>query len=309
MTYPFTEIPPDHCANAHVRQQVSAALLPECRAYELVSAADTGGYSVESDIVANQHPFGGYPDAADRALYGVHSGAIPGPWVATNDGVDPYLATRGSDGWNTGYVGIPANVPYASGPFASALDEANSFLTVFAFGGSEICSPCFEDGSAGIPLREDDGSFVQGMQGPANPGPTATSDGLVRKRFSADGHHLIFGSTSKFAEGGNDGTGDVSIYDRNLETGVTQAVSNDTLGDPLACRQGAGECHSPGGGDGIAELDVSEDGSRIVIGQLVGKDARGTRFFHLYMHVSGDSGDDRFDAGDRLGRPVRRHDQ
>jgi hypothetical protein len=287
-TYPFTEIPPDPCTNAHVRQQVSAALLPECRAYELVSAADTGGYSVESDIVAGQHPFGGYPDAAGRVLYGVHSGAIPGPWVATNHGVDPYVATRGADGWSTNYVGIPANNPYAAGPFSSALDEANSFLTVFAFGGGGICAPCFEDGSTGIPLHEDDGGFVQGMQGPADPAPTATSDGLVRKRFSADGKHLIFGSTSKFAEGGNNGTGDVSIYDRNLERNDTQVVSNDTAGNPLACLQGAGNCHSPGDGAGIAELDVSKDGSRIVVGQLMSTDARGVRFFHLYMHVGQD---------------------
>ena len=48
-TFPFTAVLKDPCANAHVRQQVGAALLPDCRAYELVSASDTGGYDVESD--------------------------------------------------------------------------------------------------------------------------------------------------------------------------------------------------------------------------------------------------------------------
>ena len=84
------------------------------------------------------------------------------------------------------------------------------------------------------------------MAGPEEPGPGAEPDGLIRKRFSADGTHLIFGSTSLFAAGGNDETGDVSIYDRNLTTGQTQVVSNDTSGDPLDCLQGAGQCHSPG---------------------------------------------------------------
>ena len=40
--------------------------------------------------------------------------------------------------------------------------------------------------------------------------------------------------------------------------------------------------------DGLAELDVSRDGSRIVIGQLISKDSKGNRYWHLYMNV-GDS--------------------
>ena len=148
-TFPFTEILKDPCPNAHVRQQVGAALLPDCRAYELVSAPDTGGYDVESPLVPNREPFGGYPDAQGRALYGIHSGAIPGPWNPTNRGVDPYLATRGQDGWTTEYVGIPADNPFAAAPFSSTLDEANATLATLAFSGDEICSPCFEDGSTG----------------------------------------------------------------------------------------------------------------------------------------------------------------
>ncbi|HEX3243102.1 MAG TPA: hypothetical protein VHQ97_08475 [Solirubrobacterales bacterium] len=284
-TFPFTAILNDPCPNAHVRQQVAAALLPDCRAYELVSAADTGGYDVESDLVAGQHPFGGYPEAHEKVLYGIHSGAIPGPWNPTNRGVDPYIASRGSNGWRTTYAGIPADNPFAATPFASELDEASPGLTELAFGGPNICSPCFADGSTGIPLREEDGSLAQGMAGPEEPGPGAAPDGLVEKRFSADGTHLIFGSTSLFADGGNDETGDVSIYDRNLMTGQTQVVSTDPGGNGLACLQGSGHCHSPGDKAGIAELDVSRDGSRIVVGQLMRTDAAGNRYFHLYMHV------------------------
>ena len=261
-TFPFTAILDDPCPNAHVRQQVGAALLPDCRAYELVSAADTGGYDVESDLVAGQQPFGGYPAARERVLYGIHSGAIPGPWNPTNRGVDPYIATRGTNGWSTTYAGIPADNPFAASPFASELDEASPGLTTLAFGGPNICSPCFADGTTGIPLREEDGSLAQGMVGPEEPGPSAKPDGLVEKRFSADGTHLIFGSTALFADGGNDQTGDVSIYDRNLTTGQTQVVSTNPGGDALACLQGAGQCHSPGDEAGIAELDVSSDGSR-----------------------------------------------
>lgn len=287
-TFPITEILEDHCPNAHVRQQVGAALLPDCRAYELVSAPDTGGYNVESDLVSGEDPFGGYPDANGRVLYGVHAGAIPGPWDPTNRGVDPYVATRGEHGWTTTYAGIPADNPFASGPFSSTLDEANATLTAMAFGGEDICAPCFEDGSTGIPLRKVDGSLEQGMAGSESPRSPAESDGLVRKRFSADGTHLVFGSTSQFEPDGNANTGDVSIYDRNLETGVTQVVSTDPSGHNLSCLQGAGNCHSPGDTAGIAELDISANGSRIVVGQLVSTDAEGNHYFHLYMHI-GDS--------------------
>lgn len=60
----------DPCPNAHVRQQTSTSQLPDCRAFELASAANTGGYEVESDLVEGQTPFAGYPAA---------SGAPPGP--------------------------------------------------------------------------------------------------------------------------------------------------------------------------------------------------------------------------------------
>ena len=96
----------DPCPNAHVRQQVSAALLPDCRAYELVSAADTGGYDVESDLVAGQHRSGAIPTPGQGPLRHPQR-RDPRPWNPTNRGVDPYVATRGTDGWTTDYVGHP----------------------------------------------------------------------------------------------------------------------------------------------------------------------------------------------------------
>ncbi len=97
-TLPFSQST-EPCPNAHVRQQTGAAGLLDCRAYELVSAANTGGYDVESDLIPGQAPFAGYPEAQGRVLYGVHDGGIPGTGDPTNRGVDPYLATRGPGGW------------------------------------------------------------------------------------------------------------------------------------------------------------------------------------------------------------------
>jgi hypothetical protein len=290
ITFPFTDLRNDPCSNSHVRQQTAAALLPDCRAYELVSATDTGGYDVESNLVPGQEPFGSYPHAEDpsKVLYGVHDGGIPGTNHPTDRGVDPYVATRGEEGWNTEYVGIPADNRFALAPFSSVPSGTDSSLRTFAFGAPGGCSPCFEGGYTGIPVRLFSGEVVQGMAGPESPDPTAGPDGYIAKNLSANGEHFVFGSSSKFAEGGNDNTGDVSIYDHNLVTGETHVVSNGPEGHPLTCMQGVGDCHSPGDTSGIAELDISHDGTHILLAQKVGVDANGNTYWHLYMNI-GDS--------------------
>jgi hypothetical protein len=279
VTFPFTAEVNDPCPNVHARQQTGAALLLDCRAYELVSAANSGGYDVESTLVPGQEPFGDYPEAEgpSKVLYGVHDGAIPGAGHPTNRGVDPYVATRGENGWSTSYVGIPADNPNAAAPFASTLAEADADLNTFAFGGPEICSPCFEDHSRGIPVHLPGGELAQGMAG-SDPQPAAEPAGFVGKHLSADGSHLIFGSTAKFEPDGN--SGEVSIYDRNLKTGLTHVVSKTTTGTNLPCLL---NCAT----DGIGELDVSGDGSHVLLGQLV-SEAGPDRYWHLYMNV-GDS--------------------
>jgi DNA-binding beta-propeller fold protein YncE len=264
----------DPCPNAHVRQQTGAAGLLDCRAYELVSAANSGGYDVESNLIPGQTPFAGYPDATDRLLYGIHGGGLPEIGDPTNRGLDPYVATRGEDGWTTSYVGIPADGTPSTAPFSSTLLEADAGLRTFAFGGPGICRPCFSGGGTtevGNPLRQPDGELVQAMTG-SIPQPAAEPAGVVAKHLSAGGTHFIFGSTSKFEPDGNEG--EVSIYDRNLSSGETHVVSKTPAGTTMT-------------GPGIAELDISADGSRVLLGRLV-SESGGARYWHLYMNV-GDS--------------------
>lgn len=271
----------DRCPNALVRQQTEAASLFDCRAYELVSAANAGGNSVASDLIAGQEPLAGYPEIDGRVLYATASGGIPGAGKPTNMGGDPYLAVRGSTGWSTEYVGIPADINQETGPFASTLGEADPSLGAFAFAGSKLCSPCL-DGETGLPVRTQNGELVQGMAGSLDPGPGANADILVRKRFSADGTHLIFGSTSQFEPDATPGT--PTIYDRDLVTDTTKVVSKLPGGGNIPC---ISDCS---GIDGVAELGLSADGSRVLIGQLLHTDAEGNRYWHLYMNV-GDSGE------------------
>ncbi len=269
----LTDVIDDHCTNAHVRRQTLTSLLLDCRAYELVSAQDAGGYDVQSDLIPGQVVLPAQPDADDRLIYSLHNGKVPGAAGATNYGLDPYIAARGSDGWTTTYVGIPAEGTPATQPFGSPLAAADGGLTTFAFGGANICDPCFADGMVGIPLRMRDGSLVQGMTGTLDPGPSATSAGYVGKALSSDGSHLVFGSTSKFEADGNS-NGDVTIYARDLDAGVTDVVSKSPAGATMT-------------GPGIGQLDISADGERILIGQQVAEDSAQNRYWHLYMNIGG----------------------
>jgi hypothetical protein len=267
----------DPCPNALARKQTSAQRLPDCRAYELVSAADTGGYDVESYLAPGQTPFQGFPLARDRVLYATHSGAVPGPWNATNRGPDPYLATRTANGWVTNYMGLPADIDPAAGSFSSTLGEADQGLTSFAFAGAGLCSPCFGSGlETGIPLRLPDGELVQGMTGSlAGSVPaSAKPEGKLAKYFSEDGKHLLFASKYAFEPGANSG-GDLTVYDRNLATGTTQIASTDGSGAPLTGT--------------VSELDVSANGSRIVTAKGVSTDSQGNEYVHPYMHIGSSS--------------------
>ncbi|HEX6985415.1 MAG TPA: hypothetical protein VF170_08560, partial [Planctomycetaceae bacterium] len=201
-------------------------------------------------------------------LYSLHFGVIPGIGGSpTNLGLDPYLATRGQKGWTTKYVGVPANGMEDDGAFGSPLLGADSGLRAFAFGGPDICNPCFDDGSTNIPLRLPNGELVKGMAGSLS--PAADPAGEVREHFSADGSHFVFGSEEKFEGTGKQG--EVSIYDRNLGTGNTQVVSTLPNGQTMS-------------GD-VAQLDISADGGRVLVGQVVGTDSAGNRRYDLYMHV------------------------
>jgi hypothetical protein len=262
----------DPCPNAQVRQQTSAYLLPDCRAYELVSAANAGGYDVESSLIPGQTPFAAYPNAAGRLLYGLHYGSVPGAAGSPpNYGVDPYVAERTATGWQTRYVGIPSNGMADDGAFGSPLLGADEQLTDFAFGGPGICDPCFPGLGTNIPVRLDGGAASPGMTGSLQPGDSAPA-GFVSKYLSDDGSHLVFGSTKRFESQGVEGA--LTIYERDFAAGTTEVVSTDEAGTTFS-------------GPGTAALDVSSDGSRVVVGKLVSTDSAGNSYYHLYLHSAG----------------------
>ena len=215
-TYDRKAVVIDPCANALARKQTGAAFLLDCRAYELVSAADTGGYNVESDLVAGQEPFARLPlRRTDRGPLRDPLGAIPAS--ATRPTAAPTPTSRpAATGWTTAVRRDPRRRdpdrrrrsprPWPKPTPASPPSPSPAPTSA---------TPCFADGKTGTPGAPAERRAGPGDGGVDRPGPGADADGLVRKRFSADGRHLVFGSTSQFEADGPTAA-QPAIYDRDL---------------------------------------------------------------------------------------------
>ena len=267
-THTSVDLNNDKCENVLVRKQTGTGALLDCRAYELASAAFSGGYDVISNLVEGEVPLPGQPHAPGKLLYTV-DGGVPGTGNPTNKGHDPYVSVRGANGWTTKYVGVPSNLGLSEDRFASPLADADDPLSTFAFGGPEICDPCFADGSSGIPVRLPDGRLVQGMRG-SIPQTSANPAGFIGRHLSADGRYLVFGTTTQLEP--EDTDGGLTIYKRDLIAETTEVISTDPSGNPLT-------------GADVGSLDMSDDGSRVLVGTELDEDSAGNLYWHPYLHL------------------------
>ena len=228
----------------------------------------------------------------------------------TNHGVDPYVATRSDTGWTTKYVGIPANGTPVR-PFASTLLAADDDLDSLRLRRPEICAPCFADGSRRNPgPRTRDGQLVQGMAGSLDPDAGATPDGLDRARRSRP--------TAAIWSSARPSSSSPTATTTPATSRSTTATSS--AGSPRSSRsrptattfpayRGREPVSSPGDGDGIAELAISADGSRIVVAQQVSNRLRRQPVLaplHAHRQLRRDR---RPRSGHDNRRPLQRHDR
>ena len=203
---PFEREINDQCPNAHVRQQTGAALLLDCRAYELVSAANTGGYDVESSLVAGQTPSAATPkpdESAPRCSTASTTAASPAPAIRRTAASIPTWRPAAHEAGrpNTSASppsGTPSTAPVqldARGsrrqPRHLRLRRARNLLAVLRrrqHRRTRSTSPA-ANWSRAWPAR-----CTQ---------PGAEPAGYIGKHLSADGSHFIFGSTSEFESDGN----------------------------------------------------------------------------------------------------------
>jgi hypothetical protein len=181
-TYPSVVAEPVPCANALVRTGPSA-LLPDCRAYELVTPPDTNGRvpfgtGILGHIFTNRQ----VSPAGDKVPFAVEGGSIPGlgGTGSSNDKGDPYLSSRTPSGWATTYIGPTGAEATTILAGTASPDQGHSFWTAEG-GGSAVLG-----GSTSYVRYPDGHSEVLGN---GSIGTDREAFGLL---ISEGGGHIIF---------------------------------------------------------------------------------------------------------------------
>ena len=177
------------------------------------------------------------PTNPSQLLYGVHNGGIPGTGNPTNNGVDPYVATRG--GQTAGRPNTSASPPTTPTPRLPSPRPSPGQTTASTPSPSAAPTSARPASTTARPASRS--TFLTERSPRAWParlipalGQTA---GTVRKPLSADGSHLVFGSEQQFESGGNPDNGNATLYNRDLKSATTEVISTDTPGTDDRRRQ------------------------------------------------------------------------
>jgi hypothetical protein len=234
------------CVNQATRTGLSA-VLPDCRAYELVTPVDTGGKP------PRMNGFGGYSFASPTASpkggsvsFEIEGGALSGfEGTGAFDG-DGYVASRGEHGWQTVSAGPTGSESETQATGGFSPDHGYVFWNT----GNE------DEGSAVIGGVET--SYVRypdGISQLVGRGSLGVDTNAVGEMISQNGSHIIFQTESK-----NDGvvqlepeappTGTGAVYDRtpNEVTHVVSLLPEDV---------------TPKAGEPASYMGASVDGSGI----------------------------------------------
>jgi len=232
------------CPNASLRVG-PAALLPDCRAYEIVSPLDPGGHNVSSIALgALAGGFGTLLASPNGESVSFQSEAGPFPGVVNNGFNDRYESRRGPTGWVTTFqapTGAQMQIP---SPGGLSTDHGYSFWRTGGGKGTPDAGSLVINNTETEYLRLPDGSFEL-----LGSGDLAIEPEAGGRWISANGSHAIFTSPVQL-EVGAPQSGIEGIYDRTAD-GALHVIS--LLPGDL----------TPGAGTSVAYQGVSADGSTV----------------------------------------------
>ncbi len=263
------------CPNEGLRQENNSLALPDCRAYEQVSATDKAGNDAGPVNVPNA---GNYPpmqlaiqsEDGDGYAYG-----SMGAFVGAESGWPvSYVARRTGTGWVSTTVSPPTNgKENASNPQSYSGD-----LNVAAFTFTRGPGPYGQ--GPGLYMREPDGSFTW-----ASPGVT---NFITYRGASADASHQVFESEAPLLPGVSaPPVGAAHIYewfDGSMHL-VDLLPPGDTIA-PKGAVVGAGGT-SVGIGTGNTRHAVSQDGSQIVFSSPASTKSTSAEPTQVYVRIDG----------------------
>jgi hypothetical protein len=285
------------CPNSHVRQQVNANSLPDCRAYELVSPASagnvalfpgeisvrtSGGFTLRNDLRFTAPNAEGLATAPSRFGFMGGQGAVDG-LNPPNSFMDRYVSTRTTNGWVTTYPGRAGNEALVSGrPLCnSSMDTCIDYRVEGVFGGGTKSNAPY--------VWDTDGNSLG--RWPTNlrfvPG---ADQAVVDGNPSADFSHYVFTSVSAaFAPGGLEAPPG-TVYDNNIGEKTVTIASLGPDGTPIPQADAPGA--DPNRKTEIAA--ISSDGSHILMAATTNPACEGVFTkcpsklsfpAHLYMRV------------------------
>ncbi len=234
------------CANAALRSGPSIAL-PDCRAYELVTPANTNGKAPRAPNTNSAGPQFGTPPASPEGgsiAFLTTGGAIPGyPGAGAFNG-DLYVADRTAAGWQTESAGPSGTL--STNPVPGGLSPDHAYATGYT--GPEDAGSMVV-GEFTNYVHRPDGSFK-----PLGEGSLGIDPGATPRMISAGGAHIVFETRTVGAalplqlEPDAPPTGTGAIYDRTPDD--TVHVVSLLPGDL-----------TPAGGEESAYRGASADGS------------------------------------------------
>ena len=204
--------PPGSCPNEALRLGRSA-FLPDCRAYELVTPADTNGRSPEGMSESGFTVLQASP-AGDAVSFKIEGGSLPGASGSASYFGDPYVSRRGDSGWTTELAGPSGEEAPVTTPGGFSPDQTYSYWT------ARVEGPLVVEGQQTRYIRYPDGHSEMLGMGSLGSDPTAQISLIAE-----DGIHIIFSTVNLVSAGrvavqlepNAPPTGTEAVYDRTID--------------------------------------------------------------------------------------------